>query len=157
MILILLGTQNNSFHRLLEEVQKCIDNGTIKEEVIVQAGNTKFESKNMKIFDMIEAKKLKELEKENKELKEKLYGKLDRKVEEKEIEGYELVEKRIPKNKDGEMTEEIIEVIYYYRKIQEVVNIDTGDIAVIAIVCVAVVCVAGIVYVVIRNKKKNSK
>ncbi len=64
MILILLGTQNNSFHRLLEEVQKCIDNGTIKEEVIVQAGNTKFESKDMKIFDMIEAKKLKELEKE---------------------------------------------------------------------------------------------
>ena len=29
--------------------------------------------------------RLKELEKENKELKEKLYGKLDRKVEEKEI------------------------------------------------------------------------
>ena len=44
-----------------------------------------------------------------------------------------------------------------YEKIQEEVNIDTGDIAVIAIVCVAVVCVAGIVYVVIRNKKKNSK
>lgn len=64
MILILLGTQNNSFHRLLEEVQECINNGTIKEEVIVQAGNTKFESKDMKIFDMIEAKRLKELEKQ---------------------------------------------------------------------------------------------
>ena len=25
MILVLLGTQNNSFYRLLEEVQKCID------------------------------------------------------------------------------------------------------------------------------------
>ena len=27
MILVTLGTQNNSFHRLLEEVQKNIDNG----------------------------------------------------------------------------------------------------------------------------------
>ena len=35
MILVTLGTQNNSFHRLLEEVQKNIDNGNIKEEVIV--------------------------------------------------------------------------------------------------------------------------
>ena len=36
MILVLLGTQNNSFHRLLEEVQKNIDNGNIKDEVVVQ-------------------------------------------------------------------------------------------------------------------------
>ena len=64
MILVLLGTQNNSFHRLLEKIQRCIDEGIIKEEVIVQAGNTKFESKNMQIFDIISAKKLKELEKE---------------------------------------------------------------------------------------------
>lgn len=53
MILVLLGTQNNSFKRLLEEVEKCIQEGTIKEEVIVQAGFTKYESRNMKIFDMI--------------------------------------------------------------------------------------------------------
>lgn len=51
MILILLGTQNNSFYRLLEEIQKNIDNGKIKEEVIAQKGYTKFESKNMKLFD----------------------------------------------------------------------------------------------------------
>ena len=75
----------------------------------------------------------------------------------KEIEGYELVIERIPTNKEGNMEEEIIEVIYYYRKIQEVVNIDTGDIAVMVVAGVAVVCVAGIVYVVIRNKKKNTK
>ena len=43
MILVLLGTQNNSFHRLLEEIQKNIDNGNIKEEVIVQKGYTKFD------------------------------------------------------------------------------------------------------------------
>ena len=38
MILVMLGTQNNSFHRLLEEVEKNIENGTIQEDVIVQAG-----------------------------------------------------------------------------------------------------------------------
>lgn len=64
MILVLLGTQNNSFYRLLEKIQKCINEGIIKEEVIVQAGTTKFESKDMQIFDMIELNKLKELEKE---------------------------------------------------------------------------------------------
>ena len=36
MILVTLGTQNNSFHRLLEEVQKNIDNGKIKEEVVAK-------------------------------------------------------------------------------------------------------------------------
>ena len=36
MILVLLGTQNNSFSRLLEEVERCINSNIIKEEVIVQ-------------------------------------------------------------------------------------------------------------------------
>ena len=53
MILVLLGTQNNSFHRLLEEVDKNIENGNIQEEVVVQAGFTKYKSKNMEIFDMV--------------------------------------------------------------------------------------------------------
>ena len=53
MIFVTLGTQNNSFHRLLEEIQKCIDNKIINEEVIVQAGATKFESSSMKIFKLI--------------------------------------------------------------------------------------------------------
>ena len=53
MILVTLGTQNNSFHRLLEEVQKNIDNGNIKEEVIVQKGYTKFDSKQMKLIKEI--------------------------------------------------------------------------------------------------------
>jgi len=61
MILVLLGTQNNSFHRLLDEVQKCIDNEIIKEEVIVQSGNTEYKSKDMKIFDLISSKKINEL------------------------------------------------------------------------------------------------
>lgn len=61
MILVLLGTQNNSFHRLLEEVQKCIDKGTIKDKVVVQAGSTKFESDDMEIFNLIEQNKFNEL------------------------------------------------------------------------------------------------
>ena len=58
MILVMLGTQNNSFNRLLEEVQKCIDKKVIDEEVIVQAGTTKFKSKNMKIFKLVSAGRL---------------------------------------------------------------------------------------------------
>lgn len=61
MVLVLLGTQNNSFHRLLEEVQKNIDNGNIKEEVVVQKGYTKFESKDMKIYSQIPIEELKKL------------------------------------------------------------------------------------------------
>lgn len=61
MILVLLGTQNNSFHRLLEEVQKNIDNGNIKEEVVVQRGYTKFESKNMTMYTQLPADELKKL------------------------------------------------------------------------------------------------
>ena len=53
MILVTLGTQDKSFTRLLDAIQKAIDDGTIKEEVIVQAGYTKYESKDMKIFDLI--------------------------------------------------------------------------------------------------------
>jgi len=53
MILVLLGTQNNSFYRLLEEIEENIKDGTIKEDVIVQTGFTKYKSENIKIFDMI--------------------------------------------------------------------------------------------------------
>ena len=53
MILITLGTQDKQFTRLLKKVQKAIDQGIIKEEVIVQAGYTKFVSKDMKIFKLI--------------------------------------------------------------------------------------------------------
>ena len=61
MILVLLGTQNNSFHRLLEEVQKNIDNGNIKEEVIVQKGYTKFESENMTLYNQLPMDEMKAL------------------------------------------------------------------------------------------------
>lgn len=61
MILVLLGTQNNSFHRLLEEIEKLITKKVIKEEVIVQAGHTKFNSKHMKIFDLISSDEFEKL------------------------------------------------------------------------------------------------
>ncbi len=53
MIFVMLGTQNNSFIRLLEQVEKCIENGTITEKVIVQSGYTKYKSDKMKVFDLI--------------------------------------------------------------------------------------------------------
>ena len=58
----MLGTQNNSFHRLLEEIDKLINDGLIKEDVVVQAGYTKYESTNMKIFDFISSDELDKLE-----------------------------------------------------------------------------------------------
>ena len=53
MIFVTLGTQDKSFKRLLDIIEKAIDEGVIKEEVIVQAGYTKYKSDNMKIFDYI--------------------------------------------------------------------------------------------------------
>lgn len=53
MILVTLGTQDKSFKRLLQAIEKEIKKGNIKEEVVVQAGHTKYTSKNMKIFDFL--------------------------------------------------------------------------------------------------------
>ena len=61
MILVTLGTQDRSFKRLLEAIQKQIDNGNIKDKVIVQAGHTEFVSKDMEIFDLIDRDKFSEL------------------------------------------------------------------------------------------------
>lgn len=61
MILVILGTQDKSFTRLLDKVQAEIDNGTIKEEAIVQAGCTKYESKDMKIFDLVDREEFSKL------------------------------------------------------------------------------------------------
>lgn len=60
MILITLGTQDKEFTRILKKVDELIEKKVIKEEVIVQAGYTKYESKNMKIFDYVPKKKLEE-------------------------------------------------------------------------------------------------
>ncbi len=62
MILVMLGTQNNSFHRLLEEIDKLIQKNIIKDEVVVQAGYTKYKSDSMKIFDLISKEELDKLQ-----------------------------------------------------------------------------------------------
>ena len=53
MILVVLGTQDKTFDRLVEKIDKEIINGNIKDEVIVQAGNTKYISDRMKIVDFL--------------------------------------------------------------------------------------------------------
>lgn len=61
MILVTLGTQDKNFSRILDAVQKQIDNGNIKDEVIVQAGCTKYQSEDMKIFDLLDQEEFKRL------------------------------------------------------------------------------------------------
>lgn len=61
MILITLGTQDKQFTRLLDMVQNEIDKGNIKDRVVVQAGHTKYDSKDMEIFDLIDREKFSEL------------------------------------------------------------------------------------------------
>ena len=53
MIFVTLGTNDEEFPRLLKAIDKEIDKGTIKEKVVVQAGCTKYSSKNMEILDLV--------------------------------------------------------------------------------------------------------
>ena len=61
MILVTLGTQDKSFKRLLDAIQKQIDLGNIKDRVVVQAGCTKYDSNDMEIFDLIDRDQFSEL------------------------------------------------------------------------------------------------
>ncbi len=53
MILVTLGTNDKSFVRLIQEIERLVSTGTIQEEVIVQAGYTKYQSEHLKVFDLI--------------------------------------------------------------------------------------------------------
>lgn len=53
MILVTLGTQDKSFKRLLEKLEEELEKGKIKDEIIVQAGYTDFNSNNMIIKKLI--------------------------------------------------------------------------------------------------------
>lgn len=64
MILVLLGTQDKPFTRLLEEIEKLINKKVIKDKVVVQAGCTKFVSENMELFDLMPVDELQELQKQ---------------------------------------------------------------------------------------------
>lgn len=61
MILVILGTQDKPFNRLLEAVDKAYQKKIIKDKVIVQAGTTKYDSENMEIFDLIPMNKFNNL------------------------------------------------------------------------------------------------
>ena len=56
MILVTLGTQKEPFTRLLD----YIENSNIDDEIIVQAGHTKYESNKMKIFDFVSYDEMRE-------------------------------------------------------------------------------------------------
>ena len=58
MILVMLGTQKNDFSRLLKEIENCIDEGIIKEQVLVQAGATKYKTNKMQVFDYMAREEL---------------------------------------------------------------------------------------------------
>ncbi len=53
MIFVSLGTNDKSFERLLKKIDSEIEKGNIKDKVVVQAGYTKYESKNMEVFDLM--------------------------------------------------------------------------------------------------------
>lgn len=63
MIIVTLGTQDKSFDRLLRAIDKNIENGNIKDKVVVQAGFTyqTYKSKYMEMFDYIDNKTMSDL------------------------------------------------------------------------------------------------
>jgi UDP-N-acetylglucosamine transferase subunit ALG13 len=50
MIFVTVGTHTQSFNRLLEEVDRLVASGVIKEKVVAQIGNSSYEPKNMEWF-----------------------------------------------------------------------------------------------------------
>lgn len=54
MIFVTLGTNDKQFIRLLDACEKAIEEKAITDRVVVQAGFTKYESKNMEIFDYMD-------------------------------------------------------------------------------------------------------
>lgn len=53
MILVVLGTQDKPFTRLLNALETQVNAGLIQDELIVQSGLTHFESQKMKCFDLL--------------------------------------------------------------------------------------------------------
>lgn len=53
MILVVLGTQDKPFTRLLEALDAQKNAGLIQDEIIVQAGCTKLVTDSMKLFDLL--------------------------------------------------------------------------------------------------------
>lgn len=57
-IFLTVGTQKESFDRLLKEVDVLINNKTIKKKVIAQTGNSDYIPNNYRFFNFVEQKKI---------------------------------------------------------------------------------------------------
>lgn len=64
MIFVTVGTQDVPFDRLIRAVEKEIEKGNIKEEVIVQCGCTKVKSDKMKMVNLMDMDEFKKTVKE---------------------------------------------------------------------------------------------
>ena len=53
MILVLLGTQDKPFERILKAISNSKKKGNIKDKIIAQVGCTTFNGNNIKIFDFV--------------------------------------------------------------------------------------------------------
>lgn len=61
MILVLLGTQDKPFDRILKSVAKELDKGKIKEKVIAQTGCSSFTHDKIKTFDFVSKEEIEKL------------------------------------------------------------------------------------------------
>lgn len=61
MIFVTLGTNDKSFVRLLETVDRLLEAGSIQDQVVVQSGFTQYESSRMEIFSSVPAEKFGQL------------------------------------------------------------------------------------------------
>ena len=61
MILVLLGTQDRQFNRLINEVVNLKKKGIIKDKIIIQKGVSIFEDKKIESFDFAPKEKIEEL------------------------------------------------------------------------------------------------
>lgn len=64
LILVQLGTHELEFPRMLQLIEKCIDEGIINEKVIVQRGNTKYQSDKMEFVEYLSYEEMEALTKE---------------------------------------------------------------------------------------------
>ena len=53
MIFLTVGTQDKPFTRIIQAVEQAVIDGKIKDEIIVQAGNTKYESKVLNVLNYV--------------------------------------------------------------------------------------------------------
>ncbi|MFX0135264.1 MAG: hypothetical protein ACFFDN_16590 [Candidatus Hodarchaeota archaeon] len=60
-IFVTVGNRLEPFVRILESVEMLVNKGIITEKVVLQAGNTKYESNRMEIFDWCDTKRIDDL------------------------------------------------------------------------------------------------